>query len=212
MKAPTSRLLLVGVSAAVALLGALGVLLLPGAGERETWTFDTAGRPTLGKGGVEVVVFSDYQCPNCKVFEQTHLPLVEARLVRTGTAHVVFLHSPFLGADSTKAAIAAECAFRQGKYRAYSAGLFARQGAENSGWVTDRLLLQLAREAGLSEADFERCTSSAEARVQVRQDLAQHERVGLRGTPEVFVAGRRTPAGVGEISVAVLSATLAQGR
>lgn len=212
MTAPSSRRVLVGVSGAVALLGTLGVLLLPGTGKREVWTFDTAGRPMLGQGGVEVVVFSDYQCLNCKTFEQTHLPLVEDRLVRTGRAHVVFLHSPFLGADSTKAAIAAECAFRQGKYRAYSAGLFARQGAENSGWVTNALLRQLAREAGLSEADFERCTSSAEARAQVRQDLAQHERVGLRGTPEVFVEGRRTPAGVGEISAAVSSATLAQGR
>lgn len=184
------------------------ILLLPnGAADRATHTFATQNRPVLGNPGVgaEIVLFSDYKCENCRAFEQVHLPIIERELVKTGKAHVVFLHSPFLAPDSRVAAVSAECAYRQSNaaFLKYNAALYARQGDERTEWATPALLRDVARDVGLNLAAYDRCVTNPAIDAQVQSDLNQHKAVGMEGTPAVFVNGKRTPAGVREIRAAL---------
>lgn len=199
-------LAIVSITTAALALGA--ILLLPsGSEDHATHTFSTQDRPILGdrgKGG-EIVLFSDYKCPNCRAFERVHLPLIERELVKTGQAHVVFLQSPFLGKDSMTASIAAECAYEQGNdlFLKYNAALYLRQGDERTEWATPKLLRDVAQDVGLNVGAFDRCVKTGHAADAVQTDLAQHQIAGMTGTPTIFVNGKRTPAGIREIRAAL---------
>ncbi|TDE85065.1 thioredoxin domain-containing protein [Deinococcus sp. S9] len=204
---PQKRTLAI-VSATTAALALGAILLLPsGSEDHAIHTFSTQNRPVLGDPGVggEIVVFSDYKCPNCRDFERVHLPIIERELVNTGQAHVVFLQSPFLGTDSMTASIAAECAYRQSNalFLKYNAALYARQGDERTAWATPRLLRDVARDVGLNLGEFDGCVKTLPAAAAVQGDLDQHQAAGMVGTPTVFVNGKRTPAGVREIRAAL---------
>ncbi|MFC6662531.1 DsbA family protein [Deinococcus multiflagellatus] len=186
-------------------------MLLPsGSEDRAVHTFSTADRPVLGQAGVgaQIVLFSDYKCPNCRDFEHRHLPLIEQQLVKTGQAHVVFLQSPFLAPDSLTASVAAECAFQQGsaQFLKYNAALYAEQGDERAAWATPQLLRRVARAVGLNLPAYDQCVIGPVAGATVNSDLEQHKAAGMLGTPTVFVNGRRTPAGVKEIRAALNAA------
>ncbi|GGB71033.1 DsbA family protein [Deinococcus soli (ex Cha et al. 2016)] len=210
---PTQQRRTLGLVLAVTSVAALAaILFLPnGSEDRATHVFNTDGRPVLGdpKVGAEIVLFSDYKCPNCQAFERTHLPLIEQQLVRTGQAHVVFLHSPFLAPDSRDAARSAECAFRQGnaQFLKVNAALYARQGSERDAWATPELLRDVARDAGLNLQAYDACLRDRAVDTQVQLDLDQHKAAGMKGTPTVFVNGVRTPAGVSEIREAISRTT-----
>lgn len=204
---PQKRTLVI-VSATTAALALGAMVLLPsGSEDRTLHTFSTQDRPVLGDRhvGGEIVLFTDYKCPNCRDFERVHLPIIQRELVNTGQAHVVFLQSPFLGQDSLTASIAAECAYEQGNalFLKYNAALYARQGDERTEWATPRLLRDVARDVGLNVGEFDGCVKTLHAAAAVQSDLDQHRAAGMVGTPTVFVNGKRTPAGVREIRAAL---------
>jgi protein-disulfide isomerase len=131
-----------------------------------------------------LVEYADVQCPFCAVYAKTVLPTVVDRYVRTGRVKLELHVLAFLGQDSVRAARALAAAAQQERFWELSEQLFARQGAENSGWVTDELLRDaMAQTAGL---DVERAWiatgSPAAARVLARAERsARRDRIA--GTP-----------------------------
>jgi protein-disulfide isomerase len=93
---------------------------------------------------VTLVEFADPQCPYCADWARAALPEIVRRYVRTGRVRIVFNGMTFLGADSETALRAALAAGRQGRFWNVLELLFANQGAENRGWVTDGLLRAVA--------------------------------------------------------------------
>jgi len=96
---------------------------------------------------------------------------------------------------STQAAQAALAAHRMGKFWAYHDRLF-----ENLGKLNEGKFVEIARELGLDEQKFKRTMTDPEIVNRVRQDAADGQRAGVRGTPTIFINGRlfknnRTPAG-----------------
>src|SRR5262245_5220798 len=84
--------------------------------------------------------YADLQCPYCAQWARETLPVLVRDYVRTGKLRIVFRGLAFLGSDSHRALRAAHAAGEQNHLWDVVHGLFTRQGAENTGWVSNDLL------------------------------------------------------------------------
>ena len=194
--APGSRrllLTLVVTSAvlATAVLVALSQLSSSG-GDGKLYSGVPQRGPVLGNEDVPVTIFvyEDFQCPFCGRFTREILPEIVRDHVESGEAKVVSRPLVFLGEDSLEAARAALAAGEQNLYWQYHSLLFENQGAENSGYVTDEFLEELAREVpGLDAGAWNerRTGNSFETELEEAQSGAQSS--GVNSTPTVVVSG-----------------------
>jgi protein-disulfide isomerase len=147
---------------------------------------------TLGSSaaGVQVTEFGDLQCPACRVYADEVVPAVIDDFVRTGRATLTFENFTIIGPESEAAALASLAAAEQGRYWQFVELFYANQGPENSGYVTDAFLEEVARGAGvedLSAWDADRASDRLAAQLERSQQRAQ--RLGLDSTPSFVVAG-----------------------
>ena len=140
--------------------------------------------PRLGVGQtVEIVEYSDFECPYCK---QAGPVLKE--LVRRYQNHVRIVWRDFPLPSHRGAAMAAEaakCAADQGQFWAYHDALFANQDG-----LAPRALEAHASELGLDKAVFSECVSSGRHRQEVTQSAVTGARLGVTSTPTLFINGR----------------------
>ena len=140
-----------------------------------------------------ISVYEDYQCPFCGQFSREVLPEVVEDHVRNGEARLVSRPMTFLGEDSLEAAGAALAAGGQDRYWQYHALLFENQGPENSGYVTDDFLDDLARQTpGLDVDAWNDRRAYGRAQPELRDVQAEAQSAGIDSTPTVVVSG---PAG-----------------
>lgn len=115
---------------------------------------DTLGEPDAA---VTITEYADVQCPFCAQASEELLPGVIRTHVRPGDAKIVFkplgLIEPV--ADSERGALAAQAAGMQDKMWNFVEVLYAGQGREGSGWVTEDKLRSVAEAAGLEVDRFE---------------------------------------------------------
>ena len=143
------------------------------------------GRPVRGKSDatVEVIEFSDFQCPFC---QRAH-PTVDQVLKTYGDRiKFVYRHYP-LGnhPDARPAAEAAACAESQGKFWEYHDRLFASPGKLSA----DDLKAH-AVALGLDAARFNTCVDNHQQKARVDEDVAAADAAGVTGTPAFFINGR----------------------
>ena len=155
------------------------------------------GQPVLGDANapVTIAVFEDFKCPACAFFEENAFPQIERELVDTGEAKIVFFNYPFLGPDSTTAAIASECAYTQSEsaFWEYKTILYRSQGPESQQWATSARLTELA-ETYIPDLDSEALNACIEERTFEDEVAAEREMgtaAGVQGTPSVFVNGTK---------------------
>ena len=145
---------------------------------------------------VTIIEYGDYQCPYCGLyFTQTESQIV-ANYVNSGKVKLVFRNFPFLGAESTAAAEAAECATDQGKTWAYHDALYqakvndvAKGGGEDDNFFTQALFLSLATRLGLNVPAFTTCITTHADSSTVATDVANAGAAGVNSTPTFFING-----------------------
>lgn len=140
--------------------------------------------PALGPAAarVQLIVFSDYQCPYCRDAAGWLRRLAEAypRDVR-----VILKHFPLtIHPQAFLAARSAYCADRQGRFWEYHDRLFAVRD------LTEPMLVKYARDLGLDEDDFEQCLEADASRDAVQGDLQEARTLGLPGTPAFLLNGK----------------------
>jgi protein-disulfide isomerase len=133
---------------------------------------------------VTLVEYADLQCPYCAQWALDALPVIIRDYVRSGRVRVEFRGLAFLGPESETALRAALAAGEQGKLWNALHLLYANQGAENGGWVTDDLLAALG--PSIKGLDVERMLDTADdasvdRALKVAADAAS--RSGVEGTP-----------------------------
>ena len=75
-------------------------------------------------------LYSDFQCPHCKMLHETILPMIERDYIATGKAYLVNHEFPLNGHPySREAADYATAAARIGKYRVVTDAIFQNQNA-----------------------------------------------------------------------------------
>ena len=196
------NLLLAGAAAvaAVAILVVVSVVVAGGGGGDTTTTTDGGASAALFAGipqeGTELgaqnapvtfVQFEDVQCPICRAYQEDGFSGIVQEYVRPGKVKLRFGGIAILGQDSEKALRYALAAGKQGKLWQYVAALYANQGDENSGWVTDDLLKRLAGEVGLDWARLQQAAASSDVTRQMHAIAAEAARLGVPGTPTFFV-------------------------
>ena len=157
------------------------------------------GQPALGDAAapVKLAVFEDFKCPACKFFEDNVFPGLERDYLDTGRAQLVFVNFPFIGPDSTTAAVAGECAYRQNEaaFWEYKTVLYRAQGAERAEWATPARLEELAQNVGdLDAAELRTCIDEQRYAAEVTSDLDMAQAVGVNSTPSLFVNGTKLEA------------------
>ena len=128
---------------------------------------------------VLVVEFADYECPYC----QRVAPDIKKVLDEFGSK-VAFAYKDFplpMHSHAEKAAEAARCAGKQGKFWQFHDELFRTKELD-----VDQLKGQ-AHFLGLNSAEFDQCLDSSEMAGVVAQDRAEGVRLGLTGTPSFFI-------------------------
>lgn len=133
---------------------------------------------------LQIVYFSDYECPACKTMHQ-RLDSLSQR--RAGSVAVTMLHFPIesLHPHARAAAAAAECAAGQARFAEYSQALF---GAQERIGITP--WEDFARQAGVPDVPaFRACLGGQDVHARVRRHEAMGARLGITGTPTVVVNG-----------------------
>lgn len=133
---------------------------------------------------VQIVEFSEFQCPFCARVNPTLIELVEKY---DGNVAVVFRHLPLTfhpqAMPASKAAIAAGM---QGKFWEYHDVLFERQQ-----FLGEKLYVEIAEELDLDMDKFNKDRKSKEVMARIDQDLADAKTYNAAGTPHFFINGVR---------------------
>ena len=141
-----------------------------------------------------LVVFASFQCPGCRTFALDIAPRLVNRF-EDGLA-VIFKNFP-LGKDcnpemevdmqpwACRAAWTAEAARKQGKFWPFHDAIFALglSGGEET-------IIQIARNVGLNIKRFETERRDQSTLGKIKTDVALGRRLGIDGTPTVFLNGR----------------------
>ncbi|MCC7107725.1 MAG: thioredoxin domain-containing protein [Deltaproteobacteria bacterium] len=133
---------------------------------------------------VRVVEFADFQCPYCSRAAETMHALAKRYGDRVEFA---YRHFPLrsIHPDADRAAQAAQCAARQGKFWEMHDKLY---GAQSS--LDDEAIVGHGKELGLDTAKLEGCMKNGEAAAEVEADLQKASELGVEGTPSFFINGR----------------------
>jgi len=145
---------------------------------------------------IQIVVFSDFQCPFCRKSAFTLHTLLPSF---KDTVRVTFKHFPLDSACNPAVAQAmhpyacslarlAVCAQKKGKFWDFHDTVFFKipETVFQEGWENIRLALQTL----FSESEIEACLRSDESLQKVRADTELGLRTGIQGTPATFINGK----------------------
>ncbi len=152
-----------------------------------------AGDPlALGRADAPVVMvsYSEFQCPFCGRFARETEPTLIKKYVKKGTLRIEWRDFPYLGEESTAAAMAGRAAAQQGRFWAFHDAMYADQQPPNSGRLSEDFLVGVARKVGLDTAEFRRTMRTRKVAEDVQRDFVEGQSAGVTGTPAFVVNGQ----------------------
>jgi len=156
--------------------------------EATTHNFKVEGRPWMGAENGDIVIyeFSDFQCPYCQRITPSIKALTtDAELKQR--VKVVWKNFPLSFHKQAKpAALAALAANKQGKFWEFHDKNFA-----NMKNLTTENFKAWAKELGLDMAKFEADMKDPQLVKLLEEDMADGRTAGLRGTPTIYINGRK---------------------
>ena len=136
---------------------------------------------------ISIVEFGDYQCTFCYKFHQNTLNVIETQYIDTGKVNFVYRDFPLNGHDSILAAEASYCANDQGRYWEYHDMIFTNWTGENTGWITESLLLDIASSMNLNIAEFDDCLNQHTHYQKVIDNENYAKQIGINATPSILI-------------------------
>lgn len=170
------------------------------------------GQPTLGdtRAPVKLVLFENFLCERCKVFETEVFGPLKRDYIDTGEVEAYYVNLAWGDETAVTAGRAGECAFEQDEdaFWRYKEALFAAQGAD--GWATLERVLGVAEGVeGLEPTELRMCITEGQTQDEVTRDMTLADYVGVTGTPSVIVGNQGFEAPSYEDLKAQLDAQLA---
>lgn len=143
-----------------------------------------------------IVQFSDFQCESCRDLSEN---LTAAMRTFPNDVRLVWKDMPNEGAHplATLAAIAAQCAARQGKFWEYHDTLFERQA-----YLSESEFGQAATDIGIDRDSWKKCYDSRDTLAVVKKGFEEGKALGIVATPTIYI-GSKSYAGT--LSVEQLS-------
>ncbi|HRY82907.1 MAG TPA: thioredoxin domain-containing protein [Candidatus Moranbacteria bacterium] len=134
---------------------------------------------------VKVVIFSDFQCPYCKVFYKSLRDTM-----KNYKDNVLFSFKEFplseIHPQAENAALASMCALEQGKFWEYADMLYAKQSQWGETKDTSSFK-SYARTLGLNANDFNGCLDNKKYQDKINADKNEAQNFGVTGTPTIFI-------------------------
>lgn len=162
--------------------------------DRETLSkMKLRGVPSSGPDDapLTLVEYSDLQCPHCK---RSNDILKEKLGSYKGKVRRVFKNYPLrhMHPWAYRGAIALACAGKIAPQKAepFKSGVFAAQEKitlENS----SAKFKEIAKDAGIPAPRFNDCLDKEETKALVQADIEEGDRVGVHGTPALYINGRK---------------------
>lgn len=146
------------------------------------------GKPN---GTITMVEFADMECGYCRYRGLQMDQLLEANPNLSYKRYYKFFPLWFSHAWSMRAASAADCLFRFAKAPAlfaFKKQVYAQQAVLTVSGI-DELALNFAESSGIPRADFLACYLRDESLGDVRRDLDEGQRLGVKSTPTYFIDG-----------------------
>ena len=152
---------------------------------------------TLGNPQAKVTMyeFADLQCPFCREYtvgqsgngsDSVFQQLVN-KYVRPGKVKMVFRNLTFIGPDSVTAARAASAAGNQNKLWDFVDLFYKNQGTENTGYVTDKFIQNIATQAGLDPNKLKADQSAPSVEQQLGEAQDQAQQFSINSTPSFLI-------------------------
>ena len=149
-------------------------------------TVATAGYPSKGpaNAAVTIVEFSDFECPYCGGFYPT---LKEIEKNYKDKIRIVYRQFPLtsIHPHAMKAAEASMCANDQGQFWQMHDAMFSDQANLE---VSD--LKAKAAKLSLNSGMFDTCLDSSKYAAVIKNEILEGAKVGVNGTPSMFINGR----------------------
>jgi protein-disulfide isomerase len=133
--------------------------------------------------------FGDLQCPFCAEFSTEVLPTLVEDYVRPGRLQLDLQALTFIGPDSLAAAELAEAAGMQDRLWQFTDVFYANQGTENTGYVTEEFLTEIA--SAVSGLDVDQALAdrdSPEVKVALTEARDAAAEAGFDSTPSFLIA------------------------
>ena len=154
--------------------------------DKTIYKVDIGDAPAKGPkdAPLQVVIFSDFQCPFCKRVEPT---LTQLEKEYQGKVRMAWKNYPLpFHQNAMPAAEAAMAADAQGKFWAMHDKLF-----ENNTALERPSLEKYAQDLGLNMSKFKADLDSGKYKSAIEAQTKEGTTVGVTGTPAVFINGRR---------------------
>jgi protein-disulfide isomerase len=135
-----------------------------------------------------LAVYADLQCPYCREWDEGELPGIVRKHVRAGDVRLEFRGLAFIGPESELGLRAALAAGMQNHLWSLVNVLYANQGAENAGWLTEDSLRSFAGSIpGLDVDQLFSDMQSREVALQMERARASAAEAGVNSTPSFQV-------------------------
>jgi protein-disulfide isomerase len=156
----------------------------------------TVAGASVGKADAPVVmqVYSDFQCPACKLFITTELPSLLRDFVQPGLLRIQSNDIDIIdrngSTESLELAAAATCAADQGKYWPFHDLVFWNQGGENQGYHDAAFIDRVATAAEFDLSAFHTCQARTDIRQPIKDRTTAASAAGVTATPTIVLNGK----------------------
>ena len=136
---------------------------------------------------IEIVEFSDFQCPACAGAEA----MVDQLILDFDNIKVVYKHYPLnsIHPNAHLAAAASESAGIQGKFWEMHDVLFENQSAWSNSINPKKIFIGYAKDLGLDVNQFVADLENESVLAKIENDIADGDEAGVKGTPSFYVNG-----------------------
>jgi len=136
---------------------------------------------------ITIVEFGDYQCTFCYKFHDETMDKINQKYIKTANVNFIYKDFPLNGEQSILASEASYCAQKQNKFWEYHDTLYNNWGGENTGWITENVLQEFARDVGLDLDEFSQCLENSEYRQKVLDNERFAREIGINATPSFLI-------------------------
>jgi protein-disulfide isomerase len=138
---------------------------------------------------IVILSFSDYECPFCKMFDETVNTLVEDNNIA-----YIYRHFPLdMHQNALTEAMAAECVALLGGNDAFwqFSDLIFENTQSNDGLDLE-LLPEFAQKSGVNAFDFQTCLDNKETEAGIKSGVEEAAKFGVSGTPASYLINKKT--------------------
>lgn len=136
---------------------------------------------------VQLVIYSDFQCPACIRFENTIGTKLIKDYAETSKIGLTYKNYPLnIHKNAPEDALAAMCAHEQNKYKEFAVNMYALE--EQKAWliVSKEDRQWVATKSWLDLNKFNKCVLEWRYVAKIQKDMEEWNQIWLRWTPSVY--------------------------